>query len=167
MRPLGHRDIGTVGAVMALPQLNAELIADNIHVHPAAMKILADVKKPSRVILVTDAIRGAGMPEGDYPIDERIITIRDGACRLPDDTLAGSILTMERALKNIVQATGRSLEEAWPMSSLNAARAIGVSASKGSLEVGKDADLVLLDEEYEVRMTVVEGEVVSDFNPFR
>jgi N-acetylglucosamine-6-phosphate deacetylase len=162
MRPLGHRDIGTVGAVMALPQLNAELIADNIHVHPAAMKILVDVKGPSRVILVTDAIRGAGMPEGDYPIDERTITIREGAARLPDGTLAGSILTMERALKNIIQATGLPLEEAWPMSSLNAARAIGISANKGSLEVGKDADLVLLDEECWVRMTVAEGEVVFE-----
>jgi N-acetylglucosamine-6-phosphate deacetylase len=162
MQPLGHRDIGTVGAVMALPQLNAELIADNIHVHPAAMKILVDVKGPSRVILITDAIRGAGMPEGDYPIDERTITIRDGAARLPSGTLAGSILTMERALKNIIQATGLSLEAAWPMSSLNAARAIGLSAGKGSLEVGKDADLVLLDEGYGVRMTVVEGEVVFD-----
>jgi N-acetylglucosamine-6-phosphate deacetylase len=103
------------------------------------------------------------MPEGDYSIDERrTITIQDGAARLPDGTLAGSILTMERALKNIGQATGRPLEEAWPMSSLNAARAIGVSASKGSLEVGKDADLVLLDEAYGVRLTVAEGEVVYE-----
>jgi N-acetylglucosamine-6-phosphate deacetylase len=162
MRPLGHRDLGTVGAVMALPQLNAELIADTIHVHPEAMKILVDVKQPSRVILVTDAIRGAGMPEGDYPIDERVVTIRDGAARLPDGTLAGSILTMDQALKNIVQASDRPLEEAWPMSSLNAARAIGVSARKGSLEAGKDADLVLLDEAFQVMLTVAEGEVVFE-----
>jgi N-acetylglucosamine-6-phosphate deacetylase len=162
MRPLGHRDLGTVGAVMALPQLNAELIADSIHVHPAAMKILVDVKQPSGVILVTDAIRGAGMPEGDYPIDERVVTIRDGAARLPDGTLAGSILTMDRALNNIVQASGRSLEEAWPMSSLNAARAIGISARKGSLETGKDADLVLLNEAFHVLLTVAEGEVVFE-----
>jgi N-acetylglucosamine-6-phosphate deacetylase len=162
MRPLGHRDVGTVGAVMALRQLNAELIADGIHVHPAAMKILVDVKQPARVILVTDAIRGAGLPEGDYPIDERVVSVRDGAVRLPDGTLAGSILTMDRALKNILAATGLPLEAAWPMSSLNAARAIGVSARKGSLEPGKDADLVLLDDDSQVRLTVVEGEIVYE-----
>jgi N-acetylglucosamine-6-phosphate deacetylase len=162
MRPLGHRDLGTVGAVMALPQINAELIADSIHVHPAAMKILVDVKSPAGVILITDAIRGAGMPEGDYAIDERTVTIRDGAVRLPSGSLAGSILTMDRALKNIVQASGRPLAEAWPMSSLNAARATGLSARKGSLEAGKDADLVLLDEDYRVKLTVAEGEVVFE-----
>lgn len=164
MRGLGHRDIGAVGAVMALPQLNAELIADNIHVHPVAMKILVEVKQPSRVILVTDAIRGTGLPDGDYPIDDRVVTIRDGAVRLPDGTLAGSILTMERALANILPATGLTLEAAWPMSSLNAARAIGVSSRKGSLEVGKDADLVLLDHDFSVRLTVAEGEVVFEAN---
>src|SRR5690606_24111213 len=101
---LGHRELGTVGAAMALPQLNCELIADNIHVHPHAINILIQVKGPERVILITDAIRGAGMPEGDYTIDDRTVTIRDGAVRLPDGTLAGSILTMDRALRNVQAA---------------------------------------------------------------
>jgi N-acetylglucosamine-6-phosphate deacetylase len=160
MTGLGHRQLGTVGAAMALPQLNCELIADNIHVHPAAQKILVDIKGTSHVILVTDAIRGAGLPDGDYRIDNRTVTIREGAVRLPDGTLAGSILTMEKALKNILQASVRPLSEAWQMSSLNAARAIGFSASKGSLEAGKDADFVLLDDDFKVRMTVAEGEIV-------
>lgn len=160
MRGLGHRDLGTVGGAMALPQLNCELIADNVHVHPVAQRILVDVKGPSRVILVTDAIRGAGLPEGEYAIDTRTVTIRDGAVRLPDGTIAGSVLTMERALHNALRATGRPLQELWPMSSLNAARAIGISASKGSLEVGKDADLVLLDADFKVWLTIVEGEIV-------
>ena len=157
---LGHREPGTVGAIMSLPQIRAELIADNIHVHPAAMKILVQVKGPDKVILVTDAIRGCGMPDGEYPIDNRTIRVRDGAARLPDGTLAGSILTMDRALRNIMQATGLSLREAWPMTSLSAARSIHAAASKGSLEVGKDADLVLLDADLEVRLTVAEGEIV-------
>ena len=80
--------------------------------------------------------------------------------RLSDGTLAGSVLTMERALQNVCSATGRSLAEMWVMSSLNAARAIGVSSHKGSLEVGKDADLVLLDESFNVNLTVVKGEIV-------
>jgi N-acetylglucosamine-6-phosphate deacetylase len=160
MTGLSHREPGTVGAAMSLPEINCELIADNIHVHPAVQKILVDVKGPSRVILITDAVRGAGLPDGDYPIGERTITIRDGAARLPNGTLAGSILTMDRALRNILQNTGLSLSAAWPMSSLNAARAIGLSSSKGSLEVGKDADLVLLDKDLNVLLTMVEGQVV-------
>jgi N-acetylglucosamine-6-phosphate deacetylase len=160
MQGLGHRELGTIGAAMTLPQIHCELIADNIHVHPAAQKILVAVKGPSGVILVTDAIRAAGLPDGEYVLDERSIHIQNGAVRLPDGTLAGSVLTMERALQNICSATGRSLEEMWMTSSLNAARAIGVSAHKGSLEVGKDADLVLLDESFNVKRTVVKGEIV-------
>jgi N-acetylglucosamine-6-phosphate deacetylase len=156
---LGHRELGTVGAAMSLPEINCELIADNLHVHPAVINILVQVKGPERVILVTDAVRGAGMPEGEYAIDDRTVTIRDGAVRLPDGTLAGSILTMERALANVAAATGRPLAELWPMSSRNAARAIG-AGSKGSLEVGMDADLVLLDAAGSVALTVVAGEIV-------
>jgi len=159
MAGLGHRELGTIGAALALPQFSCELIADNIHVHPAAQKILVDVKHPAGVILVTDAIRAAGLPDGTYVLDTRSVHIQDGAVRLPDGTLAGSVLTMERAMQNLCSATGRSLEELWVTSSLNAARAIGVSAHKGSLEVGKDADLVLLDESFNVSMTVVMGEV--------
>jgi dihydroorotase-like cyclic amidohydrolase len=86
--------------------------------------------------------------------------IREGTVCLPDGTLAGSVLTMERALQNICAATGRPLAEMWVTSSLNAARAIGVSSQKGSLEVGKHADLVLLDDSFHVKLTVIEGEVV-------
>ncbi len=160
MQGLGHRELGTIGAAMTLPQFSCELIADNIHVHPAVQKILVDVKSPSGVILVTDAIRATGLPDGDYVLDERSIHIQDGAVRLPDGTLAGSVLTMERALQNACSATGLSLAEIWMMASLNAARAIGVSSHKGSLEVGKDADLVLLDESFNVKLTVVKGEIV-------
>jgi len=108
---------------------------------------------------VTDAIHTAGLPDGDYMLDDRSVRIQDGAVRLSDGTLAGSVLTMERALQNVCSATGRSLAETWMMSSLNAARAIGVSANKGSLEIGKDADFVLLDESFDVHLTVVEGEI--------
>jgi N-acetylglucosamine-6-phosphate deacetylase len=160
MEGLGHRELGTIGAAMSLPQISCELIADNIHVHLAAQKILVDVKTPAGVILVTDAIRAAGMPDGDYRLDDRSVHIEHGAVRLPNGTLAGSVLTMERALQNICSATGRSLAEMWITSSLNAARAIGLSSSKGSLEVGKDADLVLLDESFQVQLTVVQGDIV-------
>lgn len=162
MNGLGHRDLGTVGAAMALPELNTELIADNIHVHPEAQKILIRVKGPERTILVTDSIRGTGLPDGEYLIDNRRITITRGEVRLADGTLAGSVLTMEHALKNVAAATGMPLRELWVMSSLNAAREIGVSHRKGSLEAGKDADLVMLDDGYEVIMTMVEGQIVVE-----
>jgi len=97
---------------------------------------------------------------GHYMLDERPVNNRTGAVRLADGTLAGSILTMERALQNICAATSRSLAEMWPTSSLNAARAIGMSSCKGSLEVGKDADLVLLDDSFKVHLTIAQGEIV-------
>jgi N-acetylglucosamine-6-phosphate deacetylase len=162
MTGFGHRDLGTAGAMLALPQLRAELIADTVHVHPAAMRVLVAAKGTADVILITDAIRAAGMPDGDYRIDSRTVTVRDGAVRLPDGTLAGSVLTMDVALRNIVAATGLPLRELWPLTSLNAARAIGVSARKGSLEVGKDADLVLLNDQFQVQLTVAEGTVVYE-----
>jgi N-acetylglucosamine-6-phosphate deacetylase len=160
MRPLGHREPGTVGAALTMPEIACELIADNIHVHPAAIKLLVEAKGPAGVILITDAVRVAGLPEGDYQLDDRMVSVRAGAVRLANGGLAGSTLTMDRALRNLRAATGRPLRELWPAASLNAARAIGVSTSKGSLELGKDADLVLLDAEGRVCLTVAAGEVV-------
>jgi len=160
MTGLGHRQPGTVGAVLTIPELFCELIADNIHIHPAVMKLLVNAKTPAGVILITDAMRGAGLPDGDYQIDQRMVTVRDGAVRLPDGTLAGSTLTIDRALRNILAATGRPLEEIWPMTSRNAARLLGLD-NKGSLEHGKDADLVVLDTGYNVAKTIVGGKIVS------
>lgn len=160
MTPLNHREPGSVGAVLALPEIYCELIADNIHVHPAAMRILYAAKGPDRVVLITDSVRSAGMPEGEYLIDERTVVVRDGAVRLPDGTLAGSTVTMDRALYNFMQATGEPLEKVWQTSSLNAARSLHMAAHKGSLEVGKDADFVLVDDTINVQLTVVEGRVV-------
>jgi N-acetylglucosamine-6-phosphate deacetylase len=160
MTGLHHREPGTLGAVLTMPEINAELIADNIHVHPAVIRLIYLAKGVNGVILITDAIRGAGMPDGDYPIDDRVITIKEGVARLPSGTLAGSTLTLERGLRNFMAATSEPLAKVWPTSSLNAARAIGVSARKGSLEIGKDADLVLVDEDINVCLTVAEGIVV-------
>jgi N-acetylglucosamine-6-phosphate deacetylase len=163
MTPLTHRAPGVVGAALAFPEIKCELIADNIHVHPAVLKTTQKVKGTDGVVLITDAIRGTGLPEGDYPIDTRVITVKNGSARLPDGTLAGSILTMDRALGNFIQATQRPLAELWPATSLNAARQIGESHRKGSLEVGKDADLVLVDPNYNVVMTLVMGNIVYQY----
>jgi N-acetylglucosamine-6-phosphate deacetylase len=160
MTGLHHRDPGTLGAVMRSPYVRCELIADNIHVHPAAMDVLWRIKGEDHLILISDAVRAAGMPDGAYPVDERTIYVKDGAARLVDGTLAGSILTLDAGLRNFLKATGEKLETVWQTTSLNAARAIHLSHRKGSLEVGKDADLVLLDDAITIAMTIVAGEIV-------
>lgn len=158
--PLHHREPGVVGAVMALPEVRCELIADGVHVHPMAMQILWKCKKPDGLILVSDAVRAAGMPDDEYNFDERTVVLKDGAVRLPDGTLAGSSLTMERALRNLIAATGETLESVWQCASLTPARAIGIDDRKGSIEIGKSADLVVLDEGLDVQLTIVEGHIV-------
>lgn len=162
MTGLHHREPGTLGAALTAPEIRCEVIADTIHVHPAALRLLWLAKGADRVILITDAVRSAGLPDGEYPIDDRVVVMRDGVVRLPDGTLAGSTLTMNRALANFMDATGESLTAVWQASSLNAARAIGLEASKGSITVGKDADLVIVDDRLNVKCTVVAGRIVHE-----
>lgn len=160
MRPLNHREPGTVGAALTLPQVRCELIADNIHIHPAVMKLLLAAKGLDGIILITDSIMGAGMPDGEILLEGQKAVLKNGEARLLDGTLAGSLLSMENALKNFVQATGVSIDQAWVCSSLNAARALHINDRKGSLGIGKDADLVMLDDQYRVQMTMIEGKIV-------
>ncbi|HTE69798.1 MAG TPA: N-acetylglucosamine-6-phosphate deacetylase [Actinomycetes bacterium] len=160
MRPLGHREPGMLGAALTLPELRCELVADNVHVHPAAMRLLLQAKGAGGVVLVSDAVRATGLPDGAYTVGDRPAIHMDGAIRLADGTLAGSVLTLDRALGNLQAASGRPLAELWPAASRNAAQAIGVDDAKGSLEPGKDADLVLLDPALRVVVTVAEGSIV-------
>jgi N-acetylglucosamine-6-phosphate deacetylase len=160
MRPLGHREPGMLGAALTVAELACELVADNIHVHPAAMRLLLAAKGADGVALVTDAVRATGLPDGAYQVGDQPAIHVDGAIRLADGTLAGSVLTLDRALHNLQAATGRPLAELWAATSRNAARAIGADTTKGSLEPGKDADLVLLDPELRVIATVAEGALV-------
>ena len=110
MRPLGHREPGMLGQPWSPPSCAAELVADNVHVHPATMRLLVQAKGPGGVVLVSDAVRATGLPEGAYTVGERPAFSMDGAIRLADGTLAGSVLTLDRALHNLQAATGRP----WP-----------------------------------------------------
>ncbi len=157
MSPLNHRNPGVVGAAMALPEIQCELIADNIHVHPGAMRSLALAKGVENILLITDAIRGTGLPDGDHPIDHRIIHIRDGEARLDNGALAGSVLTLEQGLHNFCEAAGLSVEQAWVASSANAAAAVGLGDVTGRISAGYQADLVLLDDHNQVHGTWVGG----------
>lgn len=160
MRPLNHREPGVVGAAFDLDKIKCELIADNIHVNPVVMKLLLKIKGPEGVILITDSISAAGMPDGSYTFKGMPITVKEGAARLADGTLAGSTLTMDRAFANFVKATSRSVAELIPCSSLNAARVLHLEDHKGQLTPGWDADLILVDQNLHVKLTMVEGSVV-------
>jgi N-acetylglucosamine-6-phosphate deacetylase len=159
MGGFGHREPGTVGAALALAELRCELIADGVHVHPGAMALLARAKGPGGVVLVSDATRAAGLPEGPVDLGGREAIHRRGAVRLPDGRLAGSALTLDVALVTFAQASGWGWGDLWRASSGNAAAALGL-ATKGSLVAGADADLVLIDDDGTVHLTVVEGRVV-------
>jgi len=161
MIPMHHRKPGLMGAVLTCDKMNAELIADGHHVGSVAMQVLIRCKGPDKVTLVTDTTYMAGMPNGTYSIGGGRTVIKETyKASVVGGTLYGSVSPMNRDVANIVQLVGRSLGEASRMASLNPAKLIGVGARKGSLEIGKDADLVVLDEEFNVHLTMVKGQVV-------
>jgi N-acetylglucosamine-6-phosphate deacetylase len=145
MRPFSHRDPGVIGAVLTSPDMNAELIADGVHVEEAAMKLLLMAKGAAHVTLVSDGLSATGMPDGKYTLGGFEVTVTGGVCRNAEGTLAGSTLTLDRALRNIV-ALGTPLPDAVRMLTLNPATLLGIEFKKGSLRAGADADILLLDE---------------------
>jgi N-acetylglucosamine-6-phosphate deacetylase len=145
MRPFTHRDPGVIGAVLTSPDINADLIADGVHVEEAAMKLLLIAKGAAHVTLVSDGLSATGMPDGKYTLGGFEVTVTGGVCRNAEGTLAGSTLTLDRALRNIV-ALGTPLPDAVRMLTLNPATLLGIEFKKGSLRAGADADILLLDD---------------------
>jgi N-acetylglucosamine-6-phosphate deacetylase len=162
MRSFHHREPGIVGAVLVHDELTAELISDNIHMHPIAMKLLARTKGTDKVVLVTDAIQAAGMPDGKYKLGKQKVIVKKGVCKLESGELAGSTLTMNEAVRNTMKSVGIPLTTAIKMATINPAVAISVNKSKGSLEPGKDADIVIIDDKVNVYMTIVKEKVVYE-----
>ena len=160
MSAFHHREPGTVGAMLSLDELSCEAIVDGFHLHPAALKVLFRCKGRDKIALITDAVMAAGMPEGEYELGGQPVKLVGGAVRLMDGTLAGSALTMDRAVQNTVRTLGISLYDAVMMASFIPARVIGLDGRKGSLEAGKDADILVLDREGNVEVTVVGGVIV-------
>ena len=160
MTPLHHRDIGLVGSGLLYDDVNVEFICDRLHISPEMIKLVFKVKGANRVMLITDAMRASGMPEGEYTLGGLPVHVgADGAARLTSNgALAGSTLQLKVALKNVVEVNGLPLCEAVISSSLTAARSLGWT-KLGRLEPGCFADIVVLDDDYSVRMTLVGGEI--------
>lgn len=160
MRGLHHREPGVAGAALTCDGFSVELICDGVHVHPAAMDLVMRAKGPDKVVLITDTLRAMGLPQGRYQLGGLEVEVTKEAARLLTGELAGSTLSMARAVKNAVDLLGVSLAEAVRMASYNPARAIGISSRKGSLTVGKDGDIAVFDAELNPLATIVGGQVV-------
>jgi N-acetylglucosamine-6-phosphate deacetylase len=156
MRPFSHRDSGVIGAVLTTPEITAELIADGVHVDETAMRLLLQAKGAGGVILISDGISATGMPDGKYSLGGLEVTVSGGVCRDAEGRLAGSTLTLDRALRNIVNL-GASLADALRMLTLNPAKLLGIEFKKGSLRNGADADIILLDEGLHVTQVWTRG----------
>ncbi len=157
MTGLHHRQPGVAGAAMLCDDLIVELIPDGIHVHPAVMRLLIRVKSRERVMLVTDSLPAADMPDGIYRFGGHEVTVQEGVARLADGTLASSTVTMDAAVRNVVHLCQVSLPDAIHMASTTPAEAMGLGLKKGRLAKGYDADLAVLDGELRPIATWIHG----------
>lgn len=159
MTGLHHRDPGIVGAAFLKNELKVELIADGIHVCPEVVKLAYDQITDERLILISDAMRAKWLVDGKYDLGGQMVTVKEGKALLEKNTLAGSVLKMIDAFKNIQRFTGCSIKSAIKMASENPAKQLNVFDRKGSISIGKDADLVILDEEMNIFMTICNGKI--------
>lgn len=160
MPPLGHREPGLPGALLSDTRPVVGLIADGVHSHPAMVDLAWKALGNRRLNLVTDAMAALGMPPGKQLLGDFEVLVDDVSARLPDGTLAGSILSLDQALRNLLAFTGCTLADALPTITRTPAAALGLAGERGSLTVGYRADLVLLDADLRVAATLVDGKVV-------
>jgi len=169
MAAIHHRAPGTVVAVLLDDRVTAELIVDGVHLHPAMIKLAFEIKGKEKLVLVTDAMRAKYLGDGSVELGGQQVTVKAGEARLANGTLAGSVLKMNGAVKNIISFTACSLEDAVKMTSENPARELAIFDRKGSIAEGKDADLVVLDENYQAVLTLCRGRIAyrSDTNFYK
>ena len=160
MLGLHHRNPGTVGAILTDDRIFAQIIADGVHVHPAMIKLAVRAKGISRIILITDSIRGTGLPDGDYDYYEQKFTVTNRIACTPEGRLSGSTLTLDQALRNMIKFTGMPLNEVLPMATSVPAEAMGWSGQLGALKPGADADVIILNDDLIVEKTFVLGKEV-------
>lgn len=160
MRGLHHREAGVLGASLLADELYCELIADLIHVSPEAIRILYKMKGKDKIVLVTDAIESKHLSDGVYQLGGQDVYVKAGEARLASGVLAGSNLTMNKAVKNFIDVTGVFLTEAVDMATINPARVLKIDGQKGSIKFGKDADFAVIDKDLNVYLTVRGGKVI-------
>lgn len=158
--PLHHRRPGVVGAVLASENATAELIADGRHIHPAAMKILVRCLGSERIVLITDAMAGAGMPDGEYEIVGQKVIVKNKQATLPDGTIGGSTTTINQCVRNMVKLVDVSMKDAVRMASLNPAKVLGIDGQTGCIKTGMLANLAVIDQDINVFKTFVKGKLV-------
>ncbi len=159
MEPFHHRHPGIILGSLLRNELKVELIADTLHVHPAIMELLLKLKGANGLILVSDSIRAGGMHEGEYEFADQKVFMKEKRAYLADGTLAGSTLTLNIAVKNLVETAGAKITEAVRMATINGAKVVNFEHKKGILAVGKDADIVVLNSDYEVETTILGGNI--------
>lgn len=159
MSGLHHREPGVVGSAFLREELKAEIIVDGVHVRPEMVELAYKIKRKDGLILITDSMRAKCLKNGHYDLGGQDVIVKDGKAVLKDGTLAGSILKLGTALQNIITYTGCTLADAIEMASVNPAKQLNIFDRKGSLAIGKDADIVILDENLDVYMTFCRGEL--------
>ncbi|MGM8212528.1 N-acetylglucosamine-6-phosphate deacetylase [Virgibacillus sp. W0430] len=159
MPSLHHRDVGMIGAAFLLPELYAEIIADNIHVSREMLQIIYNNIGSNRLILITDAMKAKGLADGLYELGGQAVTVKGKKTTLQDGTLAGSVLKMNEAAKFFFSMEGVTMHDIIKITSENAAKQLGIYGTKGSISVGKDADIVLLDQDFQVKYTICQGKI--------
>lgn len=160
MKPLHHREVGTVGSGLLFDELNCECICDGIHVSGPAIQLLHKNKPADKMTLITDAMRAKHMPDGVSELGGQVVIVKNGEARLENGTLAGSVLKMNNAVKNVMKFLNLPLEEVVKLASQNPAKNLGVFDQMGSIKEGKRADFVILDKDLNVVQTVRNGKVI-------
>lgn len=163
MTHLHHRKPGVVGAIMD-SDVSTEIIADNIHLHKAIYNIAYKLKGPDKLVLITDAMRAACLKCGNYDLGGQEVTVKDNAARLKDGTLAGSVLKLNKAVKNIYESTNLPIYECVKLASLNPSKVININNERGSLEKNKYADIIIFDEQINIINAIVEGVMKHENN---
>ena len=161
MSALAHRNPSVVGAALASDNVSVEVIADTFHINPGLYNIVAKVKG-DKMVLITDCTRAGGMPDGEYDLGGQPIFLKGIECRLADGTIAGSVLKLNSAVKNVLDHTDLPINQVFNMASLNPATAIGCQDRIGSIEVGKDADIIIVDENVNVIRTIKKGRTIYE-----
>lgn len=165
MAPFHHREPGLIGVALSDDRLVCELVADGVHVHPIAVRLATHAKSVAGIVLVSDSISATGLPDGGYELEEQEVTVADAEARMGDGTLAGSTLTLDRAVANLARWAGLTLIDAARTATEVPAVLVGLELDHGAIAVGRRADLVGFDEEHRLLWTLIGGELYWAGNP--